>query len=353
MTGRTPGCQRHAGRGVALVSALLLVAVVAATAALVSQQTSQRLTRAQQRQDLAQAQASARGALDFGRWVLQQDALKDARQSVPLDTLAEPWAQSLPAFPVEGGQVTGGIRDAQGRINLNNAGLTHAASDVATLQRLLQQQGVDPTLAGAITDWVDTDDQPTVPGGAEDIDYLSLDPGRRAANRPMADVDELLRVRGFTPQAVAALRPFVTALPEHTAVNINTAPAEVLAALFGISGDEAVALVKVRSEAPFTGPEDLAARGTPGLKARLAAGTGTGTGTAVGTPGGTSATPVAATATTGPVPQFGQDWGVSSRYFQMDARATQGQVQYGLSALVRRDSAATYPVVLSQRRALY
>ena len=47
----------------------------------------------------------------------------------------------------------------------------------------------------------------------------------------MISVDSLLDVPGFTPEMVARLRPFVTVLPTTTAVNMNTAPAEVIAAV--------------------------------------------------------------------------------------------------------------------------
>jgi general secretion pathway protein K len=315
--------------GVALISALLLVALATATAVLISTRTSLRLRAAENAQALAQAQASAQAAIDFGRWALRQDQIQDSHSQAPVDALNEAWAQALPAFPVEGGSVAGSVQDAQGRINLNNPGLGQGAEDALVLQRLLAALHLDPMLVSALRDWVDADDQPTLPGGAEDIDYLGMTPARRAANRPLNDVDELLRVRGFTPDAVARLRPYVTALPIHTAVNVNTAPAAVLAAVFALSSSEAEVLVSARQVAPFTDPADLLARGPPELAQRL----------------------TAADATRGP--QVHRDWDVSSQFFQIDARATYAQVQYGLSALVRREDLSTYPSILCERRTLF
>ncbi len=69
-------------------------------------------------------------------------------------------------------------------------------------------------------------------GGAEDVDYLNFNPPYRAANRPMASVDELRLVRGFDAKTVAALLPYVTVLPvASNIINVNTASPKVLVAL--------------------------------------------------------------------------------------------------------------------------
>ncbi len=330
-----PPVRRPPAPGVALISALLLVALATATAVYISTQSSLRLRAATEQQALVQAQASARAGIDFGRWALRDDAVRDAANPHAVDALTEPWAQALPPFPVEGGSVTGLVNDAQARINLNNAGLSHSPFDAQVLQSLLTQLHLDPALANAVTDWVDGDDQATLPGGAEDLAYLAMTPARRAANRPLLDVDELLSVRGFTPAMVEALRPFVTALPVHTPVNVNTASPEVLAVLFGIGSNDSEALVTTRALQPFTDQADLLERGPPTLAKILQ---GAAAGTAV---------------TTRALPAFSNDWAVTSHYFQIDARASYGQVQYGLSALVRRDNSATFPALLAQRRIVF
>jgi len=47
----------------------------------------------------------------------------------------------------------------------------------------------------------------------------------------MGDVSELLLVQGITPEVYRRLAPYVVALPQPTAINVNTAPLPVLAAL--------------------------------------------------------------------------------------------------------------------------
>jgi general secretion pathway protein K len=68
-------------------------------------------------------------------------------------------------------------------------------------------------------------------------------------------------VRGFDAAARARLRPFVTALPRFTAVNVNTASPEVLAAVIeGLDLDGARELVAQRERAYFRNRADFLAK---------------------------------------------------------------------------------------------
>jgi general secretion pathway protein K len=65
-------------------------------------------------------------------------------------------------------------------------------------------------------------------------------------------VDDLLSVPGFTKEIVDKLRNFVIVLPGKTPINLNTAPAEVLAAhVQNMSMGDANALVEQRKRAAF------------------------------------------------------------------------------------------------------
>jgi general secretion pathway protein K len=71
-------------------------------------------------------------------------------------------------------------------------------------------------------------------------------------------VGELVRVKGMTPEALALLAPHVTALPDETPVNVNTASAIVLRALVpSLSAADAARLVEERARAPFRALEDF------------------------------------------------------------------------------------------------
>lgn len=245
-------------RGVAVVTAILVVAVAASAATYMLAQQSATLNQTALVASRAQADFFAQAGLDWARGILAEDARSSA-----IDTLDEGWAQSLAGLPVERAVVSGSITDLQGRYNLNNVAKEGKRSDadVQILTRLLESLDLDPGLALAVLDWVDADADLSGNGGAEDAYYLSLARPYRAGNRPLAQVEELYRVRGFDARAVAKLRPFVTALPARAPVNANTAAPEVLAAILPeLSREEIRALVATRRAKPFKDRPDLKAR---------------------------------------------------------------------------------------------
>ena len=220
---------RHQQQGLALITAVLVVAIVATVATTLALGEQVWFRQAQNMSNRAQAESLRRGALNFAAILL-------ARDQNQTDHLGEPWAKPLPPLPVEDGMLTFAVADAQGLFNLNNLVRNGQPStaDIAIFQRLLTAQGIDPGLSEALRDWLDPDGTVS-PGGAEDIEYLSLPQPYRSANQPLQSVDELRLVKGFTAKAVKDLRPYVTALPVPTTVNVNTAPVQVLAALTNLS----------------------------------------------------------------------------------------------------------------------
>jgi general secretion pathway protein K len=213
--------------------------------------------------DHAQAQILIQSGVDWARAVLSDD-----RRSSNVDHLKEPWALRLPAMPVDNGELAGYIEDQQGMFNLNNlaAGGKISVFQFERFRRLLAILGLPDSLAYALADWLDADSDPQPSVGAEDEYYLSLQQPYVAANRPLTDVTELARVRGFSDDVRARLGPFVSALPANTAINANTAPPEVLAAAIdGLDLDAARALVARRERAYFRDYTDFSSRLPPGI----------------------------------------------------------------------------------------
>lgn len=243
--------------GAAVVLAMLLAAFAAAVAATVFAD-QQRWSRAVlNRRDQVQAQALAIAGIQWSRQILYDDA----RRTVT-DHLGEPWALTLPPIPLDNGEILGAIADAQARINVNVLSGTGA---VAALQRdrivrLFAQRGGPSAALDAIADWIDPDDIPR-PGGAEDGYYGAQAESGLAANAPLVRTAELAVVRGVAPAALAAITPFIAALPAGTPVNVNTAPPEVLAAIVeGLAGDALASFVAGRSQKPFTTIAEFRAR---------------------------------------------------------------------------------------------
>ena len=245
-------------RGAAIVMAMLLAALAATIAATLLWQQQRWAGEYERRRDQVQAQALAMAGVQWARQIVFENA--------PPSTvhLGQPWAFRLPSTPIENGSIGGYITDAQGRLNVNNLVATGpgATAARAALQRLFGELGVPATLLNAIADWVDADDQTTGGGGAEDNYYLAQTgaPGL-AANAPVRRVAELLSVRGADPMLIGRLRPFVDALDAPTAINVNTAPAEVLvAAIGGLDATGAAALVASRTQTPFGSIADFRSR---------------------------------------------------------------------------------------------
>ena len=249
-------------RGAAIITALLVVALVAITASALLAQQSQALTRTEAGVARAQARAYTDTALHWSRGILREDARHDADQKTG-DHLGEPWAAGIAALPVEAALVSGTLNDAQGRFNLNNL-VRNGKVDAASVQiflDLLETLLLPPDLANAVVDWIDADSDVSSPGGAEDQNYLSRPAPYRAANRALVMVDELAYVQGFDARTLAKLRPFVTALAPVTRINLNTAPIEVVEAVMPeLSDAELRALVKERLTKPFKDLADIKAR---------------------------------------------------------------------------------------------
>jgi general secretion pathway protein K len=240
---------RSRSRGAAVVMAMLLAAFAATIAATLLWQQQRWIGEHQHRRDQVQAQALAMAGVQWTRQIVFENAPAGS-----IVHLGQPWALRLPAMPIENGSIGGYIIDAQGRININNlsTGSTAATSTRAALQRLFAALALPANLVNAVGDWVDADDNTSAPGGAEDAWYLAQPIATLAANAPVCRVGELLLVRDVGPASMARARPFVAALDAPTAVNVNTAPAEVLAAIVdGLDAEAATLLVASREKTPF------------------------------------------------------------------------------------------------------
>jgi general secretion pathway protein K len=235
-------------RGAAILLAMLLATLAAAVAVTVFADQRRWSETVLHRRDQVQAQALAMAGIQWARQILHDDALRST-----IDHLGEPWAVTLPAIPLENGSIRGVITDAQAGLNVNALAATNtAAAGAARIQRLLAQQGGPVPAFDAIADWIDGDGQ-VRPGGAEDAGYLSRPVPYLTANAAIVRVAELADVRGVAPGALAAVAPLLAALPVEAAVNVNTAPAEVLAAIVDNLPAEGLAqLVSERASKPFT-----------------------------------------------------------------------------------------------------
>ncbi|MBU3057171.1 type II secretion system minor pseudopilin GspK [Pseudomonas indica] len=225
---------RRAQRGVALITVLLVVAIVTVVCAglIARQQLAIRSTSNQMQ--ARQAWHYALGGEALAQAILSRDLkAPGSNPQQPVDHLREAWAKPLPVFPIDQGEIAVRIEDPTGRFNLNNLVQQRQLNQPAyqQFQRLLMLLGLQPGYADRLVDWLDADQEPRGEQGAEDNQYLLLDPPYRTANRELTDVSELRLLLGMSDLEFRRLAPYVTALPAGTALNVNTASAMVLATL--------------------------------------------------------------------------------------------------------------------------
>ena len=262
-------------RGAALLAAMLTVTLVATLAATALWQQWRSVEVEAAERARVQSTWLLTGALDWARLILRQDASAGGA-----DHLAEPWAvplqearlstflsmDSSSADADRDAFLSGQITDLQGRMNLTNLIEDDKLSVPASqaLARLFDQLGLPTTELSPLTQNMLAARKILKPGeGADPLTPL------------LPQTVEQLVWLGLSPQTVAALRPYVTLLPERTPLNINTASAEVIQATVpGVQKADATRLVNAREQAHFATLTDAArlmpALGDAGVSSQLA-----------------------------------------------------------------------------------
>jgi general secretion pathway protein K len=212
-------------RGVVIVIALFLVALVAT----MSYTMMARLARDTRRSELimhdVQAGLYAEGSVLWAKDSLRQDWIKQKK-----DKRVDETPIKSPQNDQNGYKIKSEITDAQGKFNLNNLTKPEAQADLVRLIRLVypkMSQEAANSVARATVDWV-------MPG-ARDNEYsryyAELPIPYRAAHRMMVDPSEWNMVKGVTPELYNAMKPYITALPMVTQINPIAAEPPVLALL--------------------------------------------------------------------------------------------------------------------------
>jgi len=214
---------------------------------------------------------------------------KDRAES-NIDSLQEDWAnpdkinELLGEIPFDDGTLAVTITDEMGLIQIN-ALVTFPDSHNFNepLRQLLErylnylrgdaaeetsEESQPPAIINSLKDWLDSGDDDAITGlsGAESAYYQDLSPAYNSRNGPIADLNELLLVKGITPEmfygssekpgiqdvlTVYGMTPGAgTSFTFPGKININTAPLPVLVAMLpSESVDLAQAFFDLRQEA--------------------------------------------------------------------------------------------------------
>ena len=212
-------------RGVALLVALLVVALATVLVAGLLDRGELAAARTRNQLRETQARAYAAGLEAYAASVLREDADNGGSYDAHDDI----WAVPLPPTPVPGGTIAATMSDLNGRFNLNNLDPAYDTQGVwrQKFVYLLTALSLDPAIADRVAAWMNAD--PSASG--DDRFYLSQPVAYRSARRPFAHASELRLIEGVDGDTYAKLAPYVTALPEGTPININTADVPVLMTL--------------------------------------------------------------------------------------------------------------------------
>ena len=290
-------------RGAALISAMLVVTLVATLASVALWQQWRHVEVESAERHRVQSGWLLNGALDWSRLILREDALASgashsgnaAGGSPPssagggADHLAEPWAvplqeAKLSTFLAQDQQLregdpevflSGQVTDAQSRLNLSN---WYEAADgqrmgqlnpnmQAALSRLFNVLGLPASeLAVLSREWLAAAQAARTPLSAAGTSTGSNMSGAALLPQQVSQLQWL----GLSRNTVTRLAAHVTILPEMTPVNLNTASAEVLyATVPGLDLAAAQQFVQQRARAHFSNlPDASKALGGKPLEAR-------------------------------------------------------------------------------------
>ena len=258
----SPPANRARQRGVALITAVLIVALATILAVDIGFKGYLDQRRTATTFALDQGYEVALGAEAWAADTLR----RDRQNNTKTDDFTEEWATPIPPIPVDGGEIEGYLEDMQGRFNLNSLvtfeGGVYRKDElaVARFARLLEILELEPKWAQITVDWIDTGIEPEFPDGAEDSVYTSQSPAYRPPNMPITRASELLAINGFGLERYRKLEPFVTALPIGVPINLCTASAELLDALTANQREFTLAkdnLTETRKQRCFPGLQEF------------------------------------------------------------------------------------------------
>jgi len=282
---------RKAQSGAALISAMLVVTLVATLASVALWQQWRHVEVESAERHRVQSSWLLNGALDWSRLILREDAMAGVAGSSGgnADHLAEPWAlplkeAKLSTFLAQDQQLregdpevflSGQITDAQSRINLTN---WFEASDGKVSAKMNEPMQLALVRLFNVLDLPRAELERLAAAWRAAAQSARLsNPAMGQASQGTASGASLLPQQvsqlqwlGLSADTVQRLSPYVTILPEVTPVNLNTASAEVIyATVPGLDLAAAQQFVQQRSRAHFSNLTDASkALGGKTLEAR-------------------------------------------------------------------------------------
>lgn len=234
--------------GSTTITALIVVGIVAIAASGLAWKQHLEIRQLENVRDQVQVAWLQKNVVDFARVILKDDL----RLNAGVDHLGEIWAlpiqdskiadflksKDLPD-EIDSISLKAHLTDAQSMFNLtnlwgaNNSGLPDVEA-IKVYVNLLNQLGINSQLANQTVN-------------------IAL----RSKAKP-TQIDDLLAYPGYSKDILTKIKPFVTVLPQNTAVNINTCSSEVLLAIDSfLTRSDVDRLLQSRTTMPFNSIDDI------------------------------------------------------------------------------------------------
>lgn len=218
-------------QGTALLLAILLTAIAAMISVFLISQRQIDINRTRLTQQSTQAYWYSQGVLSWAKAYLIQNAKQGIVSPI-----------NLPQTQHANTIISGQLVDAEGRFNLNSLVKPNSTQQFygllqAVAPNISSQQAI--LVASSIRSWLSS--APNV----QDKYYLAQ--GYACAHQPMVDASELRLVRGVDPKLYQRLKPYVVALSNSAALNINSASLPLLMSL-GLNRNDARAVLLIRQQ---------------------------------------------------------------------------------------------------------
>jgi general secretion pathway protein K len=261
---RTADCRLQTENGVILIALLWILVALSVIALSFSRESFVEVAAARNTQSLEKAYFIARAGIVSTVYRLMQKRRFPSVQLGELQDTPDPLELGIVTGNFGGGSYRVEIQDESGKINVNTV-------SEEQLRLLIDACGIDKQdgdiIADSILDWRDRDALYRL-NGAEDDYYQSLDPPYMAGNGRIETLEELLLIRGITPDyfyGYPARTPegnvtyryglsryfTVYSTRSQSRINVNYAHLPVLMSIPGMLPQAAQMIYKRRLEKPF------------------------------------------------------------------------------------------------------
>lgn len=250
-------------KGIALIQVIIVVALVSVIAA--SLQFKQKLSsqKLSYNYQFLQLQQVTVGLEDFAKemlWLDSQNTELDVDTEDPINAWQFPLEEPQEVGYLAGAFFNYQIEELSGRFNVNLLSMNGQARDrdinkklMLNMLTLLAIEDLDNSaFVEELYEWFD-------PNSSAQFRYSGLTPSYLPGATSMADLSELLLLESINKKHLEKLRPFLSARPVGSKLNINYAPREILFTLTpNITAEMVDEILNKRSSGGITNLEELA-----------------------------------------------------------------------------------------------